>query len=235
MATPNSVAIAILQEMEKATDDTGFVARVEQRVNDALDEIAIATNYNMFRTRSAFNTVAAQATYQLPVGGRDIEQLRYTDTGMPLWLWTPQEAARHAAKLEDQSRPTIWLEDGIVVDGSDVRYQFRLAKVPDSELEIEQYYYFHPSEVTTAQVIPILEQFIPLIRHHIKASLYELDGMLDRAKEQRNLYRELMDKLEKREKRKVNAVTQQNYNDLRRDGGRGQAMFDPSVFPNNWI
>lgn len=235
MATPNNVAVEILEEMEKATDDAGFVARVEKRVNNALDEIAIATNYNMFRTRSTFTTTISLATYQLPVGGRDIEQLRYTDTGQPLWMFTPQEAARHAARLEDESRPTIWLEDGIVVDGSDVRYQFRLAKVPDSELEIEQYYYFHPSEVTTAQVIPVLEQFIPLIRHHIKADLYELDGMLDRAKEQRGLYNALLDKLEKREKRKVNATTRQGYNDLRRDGGMPQAQFDGAHFRNPWL
>ena len=35
MATPNSEAIAILQQMEKATDDAGFVSRVEKRINDA--------------------------------------------------------------------------------------------------------------------------------------------------------------------------------------------------------
>lgn len=235
MPTPNSVAIEILQSMEKATDDSGFVARAEARVNNALGEIAIATNYNMFRTRDTFNTVIGTAVYQLPVGGRDIEQLRYTDTGQPLWLWTPQEAARYGAKLEDQSRPCVWIEDGIVVDGDDVRYQFRLAKVPDSELEIEEYYYFHPSEVTTAQVIPVLEQFIPLIRHHVKADLYELDGMLDRAQEQRKIYAALVDKLEKREKRKVNAVTRQQYNDIRRDDGRGQPMFDPAHYPNQWL
>ena len=61
MATPNSEATAILQSMEKATDDAGFVQRVEKRINDALDEIAVATNYNMFRTRSTFPTVAGTA------------------------------------------------------------------------------------------------------------------------------------------------------------------------------
>lgn len=235
MATPNSEAIAILQDMEKATDDSGFVARVEKRVNNALDEIAITTNYNMFRTRSTFTTEIGEAVYQLPVGGRDIEQLRYTDTGQPLWLWTPQEAGRYRAQLEEASRAMVWLEDGILVDGSDVRYQFRLARVPDSELEIEQYYYFHPSEVATAQVIPVLEQFIPLVRYHVKASLYELDGMLDRAQEQRKLYNGLVGSLEKREKRKVNAVTQQRYNDLQRDGGMPQAIFDGAHFRNQLI
>jgi hypothetical protein len=73
MSTPNSETIAILQSMEKATDDAGFVQRVEKRVNDSLDEIAVATNYNMFRTRSTFNTPPLR--YQLPVG-REIEQLR---------------------------------------------------------------------------------------------------------------------------------------------------------------
>lgn len=232
MATPNSEAIAILQELEKATDDAGFVSRVERRINNALDEIAIATNYNMFRTRTTFNTVAGTAVYQLPVGGRDIEQLRYTDTGQPLWMWTPQEAGRYGAQLEDSGRASVWIEDGILVSGSDVLYQFRLAPVPDSALEIEETYYFHPSEVGTSTVIPVLEQFLPLIRRYVKADLYELDGMLDRAKEQRNIYNELVKQLEKREKRKVNAVTQMRTNDLRRDGGMPQAQFDGAHFRN---
>jgi len=235
MATPNSLAIEILQNMEKMTDDAGFVARVEKRVNDALDNIAITTNYNMFKTRSPFSTVATVATYQLPVGGRDIDQLVYTDTREPLWLWGTQEAARYMAKLEDAGRARVWIEDGILVSGANVLYQFRLAPVPDSILQIEQTYYFHPSEVAASTVIPVLEQFIPLIRCYVKAELYELDGMLDRAKEQRSIYEKLVDKLEKREKRKVAATSQQRYNDLPRAGGRAQAIFDPSHFRNPFL
>ena len=235
MATPNSEAIAILQSMEKATDDAGFVQRVEKRINDCLDEIAVSTNYNMFRTRSTFNTVVGTAVYQLPVGGRDIEQLRYTDTGEPLWLWGTQEAARYMAKLEDSGRARVWIEDGIVVIGSDVRYQFRLAPKPNAILAIEQVYFFHPSEVGTATVVPVLEQYLPLIRHYVKADLYELDGMLDRAQEQRRIYGALLDKLEKREKRKIAATSQQRWNDLPSGGGRAQAIFDPSHFKNPFV
>src|SRR5262245_4998913 len=147
MATPNLLAIEFLQNMEKATDDAGFVQRVEKRVNNALAEIAVATNYNMFKTRAPFTTQIGAATYLLPVGGRDIDQLRYTDTGEPLWLWGTQEAARYMAKLENPGRARVWIEDGILVVGSDVRYQFRLAPVPQSQLQIEQIYYFHPSQV----------------------------------------------------------------------------------------
>src|SRR5215510_11801487 len=184
MATPNSLAIEFLQNMEKSTDDAGFVQRVEKRVNNALAEIAIATNYNMFKARSTFSTVAGTAIYQLPAGGRDIDQLRYTVTGEPLWLWGTQEAARYNAKLEETGTARDWIEDGILVSGSNVVYQFRLAPVPNAVLSIERSYYFHPSDATTAQVIPILDQFIPLLRYYVKGDLYELDAMLDRAKEQ---------------------------------------------------
>jgi hypothetical protein len=235
MATPNSLAIEFLQNMEKATDDAGFVQRVEKRVNNALAEIAVTTNYNMFKTRSTFSTVAGTAVYQLPAGGRDVDQLRYTDTGQPLWLWGTQEAARALAKLEDPGRAAVWIEDGILVSGSNVLYQFRVAPVPTSTLTIERTYYFHPSEVTTAQVIPILDQFIPLLRCYVKADLYELDGMLDRAKEQRGIYTGLLNGLEKREKRKVAATTQQRWNDLPSGGGRAQAIFDPSHFKNPFV
>ena len=235
MATPNSEAIAILQSMEKATDDAGFVQRVEKRINDALDEIAVATNYNMFRTRSTFSTVAGQAVYQLPAGGREIEQLRYTDTGEPIWLWGTQEAARNMAKLEDSGRARVWVEDGVLVSGANTLYQFRLAPVPNSILTIERTFFYHPSEVASATVIPIQDQYLPLIRSYVKADLYELDGMLDRAREQRGIYAGLLDRLVKQEKRKVAATSQQRWNDLPSGGGRAQAIFDPSHFKNPFV
>jgi hypothetical protein len=221
--------------MRKATDDAGFVSVVEGYINSALDEIATTTNYNMFKTRASFNTVAGTAVYQLPAGGRDIEQLRYTDTGQPIWLWGTQEAAQAIAQLEDPGRACVWIEDGILVSGSNVLYQFRLAPVPDSVLSIEQIYYFHPSEVATAQVIPVLEQYLPLIRRYVKAELYELDGMLDRAKEQRSIYREILGGLVPREKRKVAKHTQLQASDLVRGGGRPQAIFDPAHFKNPFL
>jgi hypothetical protein len=235
LATPNSVAIEILQELEKATDDAGFVARVEKRVNDALDEIAIATNYNMFRTRSTFNTVIGTAVYQLPAGGREIEQLRYTDTGEPIWLWGTQEAARHAAKLEDSGRARIWIEDGVLVSGANTLYQFRLAPVPDSELQVERTFFYHPSEIATSTTIPVQDQYLPLVRRYVKASIYELDGSLDRAEREKKVYDKLLEGLVKQEKRKVAKSTQMQASDLRRDGGRPQAMLDPSIFPNQWL
>lgn len=235
MATPNSLALELLQELEKATDDPAFVSRVEKRVNDGLDEIAVSTDYNMFKTRSTFSTVIAQAQYQLPVGGREIVQLRYIDTGEPIFLWTVQEAARHGAKLENPGRARVWLQDGNLTAGANILYQFRLAPVPDSVLQVEQEYYYHPSEVPTATVIPIQDQYLPLVRRFVRASLLRLDQKYDQADREQAQYDKLLDGLVKREKRKVAANTGLKASDLKRDGGRPQAMFDPSHFDNPWL
>src|SRR5215510_13457808 len=232
MATPNSEATAILQSMEKATDDAGFVARVEKRINNALDEIAVATNYNMFRTRSMFNTVAGTAVYQLPVGGREIEQLRYTDTGEPIWLWGTQEAARYMAKLENSGRARVWIQDGVLVSGANTLYQFRLAPVPDSVVTIERTFFYHPSEIASATVIPIQDQYLPLVRRFVRASLLFLSQQYDQADREQRIYDRLLDQLVKQEKRKVAAITRIRPSDVRRDGGRAQAIFDPSHFDN---
>jgi hypothetical protein len=235
MATPNSVAIEILQELEKATDDAGFVARVEKRVNDALDEIAITTNYNMFKTRSTFNTVAGTAVYQLPAGGREIEQLRYTDNGQPIWLWGTQEAARQGAMLENDGRASVWIEDGVLVSGSNTLYQFRLGPVPNSVLEIEQTFYYHPSEIATADPIPIQDQYLPLVRRFVKASIYRLDNKYDAAQIEQVAYDKLLDGLVKQEKRKVAKSTRMRASDVRRDGGRPQAVFPLDHFENQFL
>ena len=235
MSTPNSMALEIMAEMEKALDDAVYISRVEKRINDALDEIAVATNYNMFKTRSTFSTVAGQAVYQLPVGGREISQLRYTDTGEPIWNSTTQEAARWGALLEQSGRARIWIQDGILVSGANTLYQFRLSPVPNSILTVEREFYYHPSEIASAVVIPIQDQYLPLVRRFVRASLLFLSQQYDQADRERQIYEKLLDGLVKQEKRKVAAETRMCASDLRRDGRRGQAQFDPSHYRNSWV
>src|SRR5262252_4672076 len=235
MATPNSLALEIMAEMEKALDDAAYISRVEKRINDALDEIAVATNYNMFKTRSTFNTVNGQAVYQLPAGGREIEQLRYTDTGEPISLWGTQEAARYMSKLENSGRARVWIQDGVLVSGANTLYQFRLAPVPNSVVTIERTFFYHPSEIASATVIPIQDQYLPLVRRFVRASLLFLSQQYDQADREQRIYDRLLDQLVKQEKRKVAAQTRMCASDLRRDGRRGQAQFDPSHYRNSWI
>lgn len=235
MSTPNSLAIEILKEMQKAIDDLEFVARVEKRVNDALDEIAVTTNYNMFRTRHTYKTVPGEARRLLPPGGRAINQLRYLDTGQPIWMWTTQEAARVASNLEQGGMPRIWIEDGNITSGTNILYQYRLAPVPDGEWEIEEEYFYHPSETASTQILPVQDQYLPLVRRFVRASLLRLDQKYDQAAIEQTAYDRLLVMLVTAEKRKIAMDTRLKSSDIWRDSRRGQAIFPPDRFQNPFL
>jgi hypothetical protein len=233
MAIVNTIALSLIQEFEEATDDSGYVARIEARIIEALDEIAIKTNWNHFKTRDTFNTVAGTAVYTLPAGGREIVQLRYTDTGEPIVLTTIQEVARCGGKLEESGRARIWLEDGNVLDGTDMLYQFRLAPVPDEVLEIEEEFYYHPSATASGSTLPVQDQYIVLVKDRVRASMLENQQMYDAADRAQRRYEANLNDLVKREQRKVAAHTALKHTDLSGMGRRGRAMFDGSHFPRN--
>ncbi len=233
MATVNSVALDVIQEFEESTDDAGLVAKIEKRVNEALDEIAIATNYNTFKARATFATVAAQAQYNLPVGAREIIQLRYLDNGEPITLITTQEAARWRIKLEDSGRPQRWLEDGTIVSGSNVLLRIRLWPVPSSILSIEEEHYYHPSDVASATVLPIQDQLIVLVKDRVRAYFLENDQKYDAADRAQRRYEGNLGTLIKREQSKVAEKTILQEVDLanirRRRGPRL-----PGNYPESW-
>jgi hypothetical protein len=233
MATPNSVALDVIQEFEESTDDAGFVAKIEKRVNEALDEIAIATNYNTFKTRATFATVASQAQYNMPVGARELIQLRYLDTGEPIPMLTTQEAARRGIKLEETGRPQAWLEDGVVVSGSNVLLRIRLWPVPSSILSIEEEHYFHPSDVASATVLPIQDQHVVLIKDRVRVYFLTNDQKYDAAQLALLSYQQNLERLVRREQAKVaKKVTLQetDLSNIRRR--RGPRL--PGNYPDSW-
>jgi hypothetical protein len=235
VATVNTIAIDLIEEIEEATDDAGFVAKVEKRVNEALDEIAVATNWNSFRTRTTINTVATQAQYQLPAGAREIIQLRYTDNGQPIPNWTIQQAARRAQKIEDPGRARFWLEDGNLVSGSNVLYQFRLTPVPDSILEIEAEFYYHPSEIASGSVLPVQDNLIVIVKDRVRAYLLEGDQKYDAADRAQRRYEKNLDILVKRSQNIIAAKTVLRQSDLAIIRRRERPLLDPSHYNNgNW-
>lgn len=203
MPTTNSVALDVIREFEESTDDTNFVAKVELRVNEALDEIAVATNWNTFKTRATFATVISQAQYNMPTGAREIIQLRYLDTGEPIPLLTTQEAARRGIKLEDTGRARAWLEDGNLVSGSNVLLRIRLWPVPSAIVNIEEEHYYHPSDVASASVLPIQDQHIVLVKDRVRAQFLEDDQKYDAADRAQRRYEANLATLVKREQAKV--------------------------------
>jgi len=232
MPTVNSLALEILQDMEKATDDTGAVARTEARVNNALDEIAVATNWNTFKARTTIPTVASQAQYNLPAGAREIITLRYLDTGEEIRRFTEQEAARRNMKLEDTGRARGWIEDGTVESGGNILLRFRLEPVPASIVNFEAYYYYHPSNVASSSTMPVQDHYLHLIKDYVKARLLEIDGKYDQAGLCQGRFVTNLETLRKKELGKVASLLVLKQTDLINIPKRNGPIFDPSHFDN---
>jgi hypothetical protein len=221
-----------MTEIGMKTSDPGRVTMVEGFVNSALDEIAIATDWTVFKARDTFSTEIGEDQYTLPVGGREIIQLRYTDTGEAIDLWTEQEAARRSFKLEDPGRAYFWLEDGNLIDSGNVLYQFRLAPVPNSELEIEVSYYYHPSQVASADPLPIPDSLIVLVKDRTRAYLLVRDEKYQAATIHLRNYEKGLERLVKQENRPTAKETRVKPSIPGRGRRWGGPRFDPAHYRN---
>jgi hypothetical protein len=214
------------------TDDAGQVTVVEGRINDALDEIAAFTSWNVFHARDTFNTQIGVAQYNMPAGLREIIQLRYTDNGEPLFMSTIQELARLGIKLEDSGRAQAWLEDGHLQSGSDNLYRIRLAPVPESVLTIEREYYYNPSDVASMSHLPVQDNLVVAIKHHVRSAMSVNDERFEEASYHRRSFEQILDRLLKQEQRKVASFTALRRVDLAKTRGWRGPQFDGSHYRN---
>ncbi len=232
MPTVNQLAIELITELQEDSGDAGLVAVFEKHVNRALGEIALATDFNHFRLTSTFNTEIDQPLYKLPAGGRDIVQLRLTDTGEPIHYWTIQEAARRGVKIEEPGRPQLWIEDGIVTEGANNLYRFKLIPKPNIIVEVERTYLFNPSEVPSGTIFPIQDNLIIPVMDRVKAHWYEFKGHLDRSDRCQRRFEANLSKLIKKENNKIAEMLVLKPTDLANVRRWPSARLDPGHFHN---
>lgn len=233
MATVNSLAVELITEIGESTDDSGFVSSVETYVNNALDEIALATEWNQFRARVTVPTVASQSQYTLPAGGREIIQITHNDTGEPIHIYTVEEAARRSIRLDLTGRPVLWLEDGNVVSGSDVLYRYRLTPVPNAVFSLAVQYFYHPSNVASGSVLPVQDQFIVPVKDRVRSFLLERDGKYDAADRAQRRFEKWLETLVKHETNKHAGMPRLQPSDLVGKTRRQEPIFDPAHYANS--
>jgi hypothetical protein len=235
MPTVQSVALELIRELDENIGDLGLHAQFEAHVNNALDEIALITEYNHFQARTPINTVATQATYTLPVGAREVLQLRFIDTGSPIELFSIQDAAHRGLKMEEPGRPQIWLEDGVEQSGSDVLLRIRFVPVPDAIYPIEAYYIFHPADVGASAQLPIQPQILTPLKYLVKARWHVIRQRYDAADRERQNYEKAIARVVRREQRKLARRTILGRNvDIARIRQRRGGPLPPDHFENRW-
>lgn len=223
----------MIQEVGESTDDADFVTLVEKRVNEAVQEIAIATNFNPYKARASFNTAIGTATYNMPAAARELVQLRFVTDGFPISFASTQDMARRGILLTTSGRPQFWLEDGVVVSGSDTLLRIRLVPVPAAIESIEEEHYFDPTDTASASQIPIPLSFIVPTLDRVRSFLLENLGKYDASALAIRRYENGLKRIVNRENGKVadKAVLQEvDLANVRRR--RGPRL--PGNFPDTW-
>jgi len=233
LATPNSIALSLITEVGESTDDTDFVTLVEKRVNEAVQEIALATNFNPYKARATFATVIGTATYNMPATARELIQLRYITDGSPIVYATTQELVIRGIKLTDAGRARWWLEDGVTLSGSDTLLKIRLVPIPAAVESIEEEHYFDPTDTASASHIPIPLSWIVPTLDRVRSFLLENLGKYDASALAIRRYESGLKLIKNRENNKAadKAVLQEvDLANLRRR--RGPRL--PGNFPDTW-
>lgn len=233
MPTPNSIALSLITEQGESSDDTDFVTLVEKRVNEAVQEIALATNFNPYKARATFATVIGTATYNMPATARELIQLRYVTDGTPIIYSTTQELVRHGAMLTDSGRARFWLEDGVVVVGSDTLLKIRLVPVPAAVESIEEEHYFDPTDTASASQIPIPLSWIVAVLDRVRSWFLENLGKYDASALAIRRYEKNLKLIVGRENNKAadkTVLQEVDLANLRRR--RGPRL--PGNFPDTW-
>ena len=233
MATPNSIALSLITEVGESTDDADFVLLVEKRVNEAVQEIALATNFNPYKARATFATAVATPTYNMPATARELIQLRYVTDGAPIIYSTTQELVMRRIRLTDPGRAQFWLEDGVVLSGSDTLLKIRLVPIPTAIESVEEEHYFDPTDTASASHIPIPLSWIVPTLDRVRSFLLENLGKYDASALAIRRYEKSLKRLADRENSKVadKAVLQEvDLANLRRR--RGPRL--PGNFPDTW-
>lgn len=176
MATVNAIALSLITEAEESTDDAGFVTKIEKRVNEALQEIGLAANFNPFRARSSFSTAAATPTYNLPAKASQIIQLHFTVDGVPIPMRSVQELSRLGLRLEETGRPQCWIEDGVVQSGANNLVRIRMVPVPVSIESVEEEHYFDPTDTASASNLEVPDSFLVAVRLRTQVAMLINDG-----------------------------------------------------------
>ncbi len=204
MATVNALALDLITEVGESTSQTGFVILVEKRVNEALHEIGLATNFNPFKARSTFATVVGGSSqYSMPASAREIIQLQFVTDGQPIVFATIQELARRGIKLTDPGRPQFWLEDGVVQSGANNLLRIRLVPVAVAVENVEEEHYFDSTDTASASHLQVPDSFLVCVKDRVRSFLLENLGKYDASALAIRRYENNLKRLTTRENGKV--------------------------------
>jgi len=231
--TVNQLALEMMLELDVQADVQGFTTQFEAWINDSLSQIASRANWRFFQVTSPLNTVATQAVYSLPIGVKEIRQMRHVVTNEPVEFKPQPTLAYHGLDLELPGKPTVWTPEGSTVDGSgNVLYTIRLWPVPNDIFNLEFTALYHPEAIASGSHLPVQPQYIEIIRDRVRAFHYARLKEWEGSNLHYVRFRDNLQNLVEMEQRKPANRTRLQVRDISRGAYDERAKLPPDQFHN---
>lgn len=218
--TLSQLATQLLQEQGEKIGDTDYAAQLEIWARDAITELSIKTKFRMFWKQYSFNTVVGVSQYSLPAEFRDFKYVRFTDNDREIDQINPRRLVGYDLDLERTDRPMYWWMSDAATDSTELIQKIVLNPIPEAIYSINAPYYYHPTGLVSASVIPITEEALLVIKSRIRMQIHKVDKDWDSHNAERTQYNTDLQALIENERKPPARVLVAQPTDLPRRTGR---------------
>lgn len=235
--TVNDLVTVMMREMDEGSDNTEMVSTYIGWISDAIDEIASATDWTIFKTVFTTALTATNPILELAQNLKDIRSIRFTDTDETIEYGDEPLLFSLAVNIEEPGKPRSWF----FVDADDdaveqAQLVLRFHPIPDSDYPIMISARKHPlinSPMLGTDEIPFRQEFIPAIKDRVRAYVLANDKDYEGMQAYLSMFYDKVNKLVAQEESKPGArllVMQQR--DISAQMSPAHPRLDPAHFRN---
>ena len=233
--TVNELALVLMRETDEATDNTEMVTTVESWISDAVDEVAGAADWKLYKRTDSLTTTASDNTYSLEEDVKDVRSIRHVDTDEPIDYQDEASLAGVAEDFENTGKPRWWFFIEPTDGTEQLVKNIGFSPIPDDAYDIQINVNYHPliQPLITSNNIPIRQEAIIAIKHRVRAYILMNDKDYEGAKMYLQMfYEKLKEMIAKENKTPSAQILRMQPRDLSNQNDRRNARLDPSHFRN---
>lgn len=235
LLTVNALALKILTEQDEATDNSEMVSLVETWIDDAVDEIASAYDWKIFKQLDTLATVASQQRYALNENVIDVRGIRFVDTDEPIDYCDEMSLFNTAQDFENEGKPRYWFFMEPTTGTDEIIKNIGFLPIPDAIYNLIVNVQVHPTTtaLATGSNVPFRKEMILAIKHRVRAYILMNDKDYEGAQQYLQMfYNKLNEMIAKENRSPAAQILRLQPRDLGNQGDRRFAILDPSHFRN---
>jgi hypothetical protein len=234
--TVNDLAQNLMREQDEATDNTEMVDTVESWISDAVDELASACDWRIFKVIFPLSTVASQPDYELDAQYNDIRSIRFVDTDETIDYIDEPRLYHVSTDIEETGKPRVWFFNSADDDvGQQPQFVITLNPIPDAIYSLQVSAQKHPliAPIGSTTDIPLRQEMLLAVKNRVRAYILASDKDYEGSTTHLQMfYKQVDDMIKKESTRPAARHVRLQVTDIVGNTGRRHPILDPSHFSN---